>query len=280
MILYTPWNDDIGHLPLRVDILSQLSQCLEGKKEVKLTFSKLGLTNLNHCLMMPSRSRPRSLWSRNTCGWSAGVSLRKEVTRQPYFFLTGKYPDRPRKRSTSSTELDSGYGIGLRWWVYLHVQQFKDSGVIKRKDALKNKDMGRVDGRCAVQTGMLLKGIHGNLGPLSTIQDSKSEHSPWNCTWGRILTRLWGHEVALLGHRSPRPRVRWWRWASMQRRAVDRRTAWNLHRASQSRTRCGRPPLTARGWGSCRRNPTEKPAWASSIHITHTFLVSPAWDLQ
>jgi hypothetical protein len=51
MILYTPWNDDVGHFPLRVHVLSQLSQrSAKKKKGGKAYFLKVRLDKLEPLL--------------------------------------------------------------------------------------------------------------------------------------------------------------------------------------------------------------------------------------
>jgi hypothetical protein len=52
--------------------------------------------------------------------------------------------------------------------IHLHVHELKNSRVIKGKDALNDKHVRRVDRRRAVQPGMLLKRIYGDLGTFST----------------------------------------------------------------------------------------------------------------
>jgi hypothetical protein len=70
MVLNAARDNNVSDLRLRVDVLpTEVQQAVHDKNERKkqrLTFSKFGFTKVNHCLMMPSISRPRSLWSRNT----------------------------------------------------------------------------------------------------------------------------------------------------------------------------------------------------------------------
>lgn len=66
-VLNTSRDDDIRHLPLRVNILhAVLSVLVHVTRRHAFTFSKLGLTNANHCLITPSMSRPLSRMSRMT----------------------------------------------------------------------------------------------------------------------------------------------------------------------------------------------------------------------
>lgn len=134
------------------------------------TFSKFGFTKVNHCLMMPSISRPRSLWSRNTTARLAsptGGSNNRE--HRTYSSARGKCLHRPHRKSWDPTvSLGKPYIRAVT--VHLHVHQLDDSGVIQRKDALEDKDVGRVDISRPVKAGVLLKGIYGDLGTLATVQ--------------------------------------------------------------------------------------------------------------
>lgn len=57
---------------------------------------------------------------------------------------------------------------------YLHIQQFKNSGVVKSKDTLKDEDVWRVNGGSPVETSMFLKRVDRNLCALATLTDTMS----------------------------------------------------------------------------------------------------------
>lgn len=67
MVLDASGDKEVGHFPLRIDILDSRVRKFDPREDGKtITFFKLGLTNANHCLMIPSISRPRSRTSRKT----------------------------------------------------------------------------------------------------------------------------------------------------------------------------------------------------------------------
>ena len=140
-----------------------------GSRSSRQTFSKLGFTNENHCLMQPSTSRPLSLTSRSTMKRDTGVrgGIAGAGGTGTYTASTSTYPDPPRRRSTPG--IVSHWLVGLQVWhfgVYLHVKQLQDPRVIQGEDALQDQHVGRVDGSCLGHALVLCEGVDGDVGPL------------------------------------------------------------------------------------------------------------------
>lgn len=138
MVLYASGDKEVGHFSLWIDKLA-LRVSMDSAREAPqlITFFKLGFTNANHCLMIPSMSRPRSRTSRRTrsmsehgqlhhaCVWNNNtLRLERQVSASASQKIFGVM-----------SVLGSVNDLG-RDPVYLHVHQLQDPWIIQSKNTL------------------------------------------------------------------------------------------------------------------------------------------------